>query len=362
LIADRFYPWFSGATEASAAMKDRPGSPALIAVLLLSALMLSALIGCQSSSVEDSRPSVSSVATERPRYDLTEPNAMPAKLVVSLARREPYLLAASRIEGRDTGLFLVDTGSALNAVSTGLANQLDLPEGEEGTAIGIGGRATYHRRRVEWWGLEGIALPGDHLAALQLHRLNQAAPFQTNGVLGYLALRHVPFTLDHAQAELILHNPDDFRPPEGARRVELLTHRFLPAVEATLSNGQRVKLILDSGADNAITLPRSVLKRWPEVAAVPETGSGRSRGIGGTIESTNTWLKDLQIFGLTLRHLPVAFESSGPGMQRGELPVGRVGLELLKHCRLTFDPANNTLWVEWRPEQNKNRSDSSSRP
>ena len=319
--------------------------PAIALALLL------ALSGCQTPDTARQRPTGAAVSTNAPAYDLRQPNTLPARLAVPLAKRGPYLLAPARLNGQAAGLFLLDTGSALDAVEIGLANRMGLPRGREGTAIGIGGRTQYHQRRVQRWQLNGVAMPSDTLAGLELRPLNEVAPFNANGVVGYRALKGVPFTLDSREGELILHNPRDFQPPDDAAPNRLLHYKYLPTIKATLSNDKRVLLIIDSGADNAITLPRSVLKRWPEVAAVPETGGGQSRGIGGSVRSTRTWLKSLSLFGLTLQDVPVAFESSGPGMQEADLPVGRVGLELLQHFRLTFEARESTLWVQWRPGQ-----------
>jgi hypothetical protein len=163
----------------------------------------------------------------------------------------------------------------------------------------------------------------------------------------------VPFTLDPANGQLILHNPDSFTPPAGARRVPLHHHARLPTVSATLSNGQRVWLVLDSGSDGMVTLPQSLIERWPDITAVPQTGSSQSLGVGGRTESTRTWLDALGLFDLTLRNIPAAFEPTDASMRYRGRPVGRAGLELLRHFRLTFDAEENNLWVQWRP---RNRS------
>jgi hypothetical protein len=319
-------------------------------VVALGIALIVALGGCGAGTGSHTHNGAPATGRE-PAYDLGQPTSLPARLIVPLEQRGPYLLARTRINGRGAGLFLLDTGSALDAIGIGLANQRGLAKAQQGTAIGIGGRETYHQRRVRRWQMAGVAMTSDTLAGLQLGKLNEAAPFHANGVIGYRALKHVPFTLDPAAKALHLHNPDRFTPPADAKRVRLLHYAHLPAVRARLSNGQRIMLILDTGADNTLTLPRRVLQRWPDIAAVPETGGGRSRGIGGTIQSTRTWLDTLHLFGLNLHDVPVAFESADAALQRAPVPVGRVGMELLGNCRLTFDAANDALYVKWQPQQ-----------
>jgi hypothetical protein len=307
--------------------------------------------GCQTDSSTPGSSANAPKQLEPAQYDLGQPDTLPANLRVPLEQRDPYLLLPSTINGRRAGWFLLDTGSALNAIGVGLANRLDLPARTGGTAIGIAGRETFDYRTVEQWQINRIALPAKKLAGLELGRLNEAAPFNINGVVGYPVFSERPFTLDIANQTLILHHPDQFIPPEGARRVTLHHHGRLPLVPATLNNGQTVWLIIDSGSDGMITLPQSALQRWPEITAVPQTGSAQSLGVGGRTESTRTWIEALGLFDLTLRNVPAAFEPMGQSMRyRGE-PVGRMGLQLLRHFRLTFDAPNDTLWVQWRPER-----------
>jgi hypothetical protein len=266
-----------------------------------------------------------------------------------LQHRKPYLLLPGMVNGRRAGSFLLDTGSALNAIGIGLANRLELPKRPGGVAIGIAGREPFHYRLIDRWRLNGLALPTAKLAGLNLARINRAAPLRISGVVGYPALRRVPFTLDAAKAELILYNPRTFKAPEKAKRVQLHEYSHLPVIRATLSHDRRIWLLLDSGSDGMVTLPKSVKQRWPGITAVPQTGTGESVGVGGSRRSTRTWIEALELFGLTLRNLPVAFEPMDDSMRYRGRPVGRAGLKLLTHFRLTFHREQRALWVEWRP-------------
>jgi hypothetical protein len=83
-------------------------------------------------------------------------------------------------------------------------------------------------------------------------------------VVGYPALRGLPFTLDARRGELILHNPASFQPPPkpGGR-----SWRITRACRSCgrVSNDELIWLVLDSGSDGMVTLPRALLDRWPTI-------------------------------------------------------------------------------------------------
>jgi hypothetical protein len=126
----------------------------------------------------------------------------------------------------------------------------------------------------------------------------------------------------------------------------------LPIVRATLADerGEAVEvwLLIDYGADNTLTLPDTVLREHPGVAAVEASGGGRTRGVGGTVSNTRTWARRLTLFGMPLHDLPVNFEPPPPTL-RGDRPIGRVGNQLLQHFRLTFHDRAGHVYAEWNP-------------
>ena len=90
---------------------------------------------------------------------------------------------------------------------------------------------------------------------------------------------------------------------------------------ATATQRVEVWLLVDTGADNALTLPDTMLQKYPGVVSVNAAGSGRTRGIGGTVQSTQTWVRQFRIFDLELQDVPVNFEPAaaeygGPAVDR----------------------------------------------
>ncbi len=282
-------------------------------------------------------------------FSVTRPEQLPKALKVKLHQHGGYLLARVRIDGQDAGMFMFDTGSSLNVISTGVAGRLGLPTAGTSQATGVGGTQPFTFRTVRSLEYGGLGLVGDKLAAISLHQMSQALGTSISGLIGARALGGLPFTIDYTDSTLTVYRRDMFTPPPG---VSVYPARFdfgVPMVAAEIGNGHKVWLILDSGADNELTLPLRCLEDWPELVAVPGTGPGHSAGIGGTVASTKTWLGSLDIFGLNLRNTPVNFEKPPAVFARQPRPIGRIGGALLKNFRLTIDPRRGLIWAQWLP-------------
>ncbi|MEO1235176.1 MAG: aspartyl protease family protein [Planctomycetota bacterium] len=300
-------------------------------------------------------------------YTMADPAGLPERLDIPLTRSGGYLLVPGYIDGEPVGLMMIDTGATLSVIAQGSAGRLGLEKDGRGRTVGVGGFEDFDFYRAGHYSI-GQASPGarvsadegtrgvlrlerDKLAGLRLLGFGESLGVSLGGIVGFTDLAAVPFTLDASRRELSLYEPTAFRPPRDATRERLHRFRRLPVVRAELYDGaQRVEvwLLIDYGADNALTLPNAVLERFPGVLSVNATGRGRTAGVGGTVQSTQAWVKDFRLFGLSLEHVPVNFEEPPPTM-RGERLIGRVGNELLRHFRLTFHASHGWVYAQWVP-------------
>jgi len=284
------------------------------------------------------------------RYSLNTPDELPDSVTIQLSNHKGYLFAPTTINGKRAGLFMFDTGSNLAVISTGVAGRLGLPASGAGQATGVGGQQAYRYRTYDSMVFGGVELKSNRAAAISMHGMSRGIGASVGGLFGVRELAGLPFTLDYSNDTLRIYRPDAFTPPKN---VEPVTGHFdfagLPVVRAELGQGRKVYLILDSGADNELTLPRKCLTLWPDIVTTPGTGSGRSAGVGGTVASTYTWVDTLEVFGLTLKDMPVQFEQAPEVFNRQPYPIGRVGGAFLKNFRLTMDPKRRLIWAQWLP-------------
>lgn len=283
-------------------------------------------------------------------YSVNEPQNLPDSLTIKLRNQRGYLFAAARIDGKTAGLFMFDTGSNLAVISTGVAGRLGLPANGSSHATGVGGTQAFEYRGFGSLEFGGVEMKANRAAAISMHQMGRGIGTSVSGLIGVRELGGLPFTLDYSDNTLTLHRRDTFKPPAGVKPQRA---RFdfagLPLIGAEIGKGRQVWLILDSGADNELTLPHKCIELWPDIMSTPGTGSGHSAGVGGTVASTYTWLDTLEVFGLTLHDMPVQFEQAPEVFNRQPKPVGRIGGAFLKNFRLTMDPKRNLIWAQWLP-------------
>lgn len=311
--------------------------------LLLACLLL---LGCGKTTQQ------TLVTQSAAAHSLGEADELPKTLRIPLIRDKGYLFLNATVNGKRAGTMLFDTGSTLNIIDRGVVARLHLPKTGEGRTVGIAGTESFTQHGVDSLAIGKLDLGVKQAGALSMHKLFRGMQRSPAGLIGSISLLPHPFTIDYKNSELIVYNRKTFVPPKGAEKVALTFYGRLPAVTATLANGQDVILILDTGADNTVSLPMQ-LSKMPGVLASGATGSSSARGVGGDIQTIQGWLKELGVFGYTLGGVPVTFEPKTREPRRKDLPVGRIGGQLLKDFRLTFDARYNALWVEFVSAEGK---------
>jgi len=308
-----------------------------LALLLLCSALLTA---CTTTSQH------TLVTQSVPAYSLAKAHQLPKTLRIPLVRDKGYLFVNTSVNGKRAGAMLFDTGSTLNIIDRGVIARLGLEQTGRGKTVGIAGTEAFTHHAVDSLAIGKLDLGVERAGSLSMQKLMRGMQRSPAGLIGSVSLMPHPFTIDYKNSELIVYNRKTFVPPTGADKVALTFYGRLPAVKATLANGQDVILILDTGADNTVSLPIEFSK-MPGVLATGSTGAGSARGVGGNIQTVQGWLKELKVFGFRLAGVPVTFEPTTRQPRRKDLPVGRIGGQLLKDFRLTFDARYGTLWVEF---------------
>ena len=261
--------------------------------------------------------------------------------VVPLRRAGAYCFAPVAVGGKPAGQWLLDTGSSATIVELGVARRLGLEPVAEGRVRGIGGTQT-----IGWLGPHTVAI-GDaavrvqRLGRLNLYALNRVVPYPLSGIVGFDVLATGPVTLHPVATpigppRLVFHRRGDFDPPL-MKAVALQRQGALPAVDAELAGGGRTRLVLDTGQDIELTLPRSIARRYPGIFAASASGPTGSVGVGGSASGSRAWVAELTAMGHRFRDVPVKIED------RGEF--GRLGMGLLRTLVLAFDAPAGRLWT-----------------
>ncbi len=271
---------------------------------------------------------------------------MPEEVTVPLLRDRRYFRAPVEINGVDVGTFLVDTGAALMAADLGVVRRLELEANGGGTAIGIAGRERFAYYDMDSLAVGEMTLSKRRVAGLNMRSLHRHRRSRLDGILGYTTLAEVPFTIDGPARELVFHRRESFSVPEGLQPIRLIRFRHLPTVEAELGDGRRIWLVLDTGADEMLSLPIELASRWPDILSTSVTAPSMNRGVGGVVIGRKAWVTSLAVFGKRFVDVQATFAAPPESFRSAPVPVGRIGNAFLKRFRLTFDNQAGRMWAE----------------
>lgn len=257
-----------------------------------------------------------------------------------------YFLRAN-VNGQDAGYFLVDTGSNNTGVTSLMAKHLRLPYMGQSFVQGIGARKIVNRRRIDSLMADNLDF-GTHIASEIEVETFGSRNMTVGGLLGFDTLGDRAFTLDFTEQTLRIHNTGDFAVPVGSRVEELRLIEGLPAVRAKVE-GYAVWVILDTGASATLMLPGASVERWPGFLSTKNNRHTQTWGATGPVNNVTTIARSLRIFGMEMVNTSVNVEWTPRIFEYEGLPVGRIGMGILRDCLLTFDAPQAKLYVQWRP-------------
>ncbi len=310
--------------------------------LVMSLAFVFGLVGCQGSGTA----SRSQPARATPTGDQPTANGRGDR-TVPMTVRGGFSFVSVALNGRSAGVWLLDTGSNITLADSGVAGRLGLTSQGSARTTGIAGTAAIDEFGAHTLEMGNARVPINRLNGMSMGPLMRNLGGGIGGLLGFTAFTDSPFTIDQPNGQLILHL-NGYTPREGDRPIPMRSLHGLPMIEARLANNRRLFLVMDTGADNELTLPTSVLRDWPETLASGHTGPSQSRGVGGINRGRQGWMERVEVLGVTLRDVPVVFQDEPIGLDTG-VPVGRIGNGLLRRFILTFETDRRRLWAEFQP-------------
>jgi predicted aspartyl protease len=262
---------------------------------------------------------------------------------IALLPRDGFMLVPTRIDGRDVGEFLIDTGAGAIVVDEQVADQLGLPDAVDTTVAGALAQAQASVREVHTVTAAGLPLEHELVLAVDLGDVNPMRSFA--GIIGFPALGPAPFTIDFVRGNLTLHDIARFVPPAGVE-AEPLRINPLPYVEATLEGGVAAWLLLDTGQGAPVVLWQEFVKQHPDILTVPQKRWAQATGIGGGRQVMESELRSLRIFGEEHGKTPVLIQEAPKQGWHHPKVAGRIGMALLDRLRLTIHPTHRRIWIE----------------
>ncbi len=298
--------------------------PLLTPILLLTA---TALAGCWRPTVQlpPGRPSVA----------------------VPLERAGDALLVRVRINDRDAGRFLVDTGAEGNLIDREVAAELGLPWVWRLNAAGVGGRGPMPVRSVRSMQLGEVTVESHILGEIDFAPISDALGVPTSGVIGDATFSRTPVTVDYRAATLTFHDPSRFRPPPGVEEHAMRVADGQPYVAGVVNGRYMGWFLLDTGYTGAVELTPAFTRRHPELLPGEDARIHTVVGVAGRVRRLTGRIESFTLMGHHLGPVEAEFLVPGETQRSTAGEIGVVPAGILRNFRLTFDFAGKRLWAEW---------------
>lgn len=168
--------------------------------------------------------------------------------------RNKIYVQATLPDGRP-GLFMLDTGAAISALSKDTAERLGLTvERDWGSVEGLGGRASLHRAVVPTLAL-GDAVVRDVEFAVDIPGVpDSAGMMPLDGILGNNVWSRFTLAIDYPRDQVTLYRPGTHALPKRAAPMHFDGHAVYTAITVETDSGvtARLPIQLDTGAHGLI--------------------------------------------------------------------------------------------------------------
>lgn len=270
------------------------------------------------------------------------------------------ILVPVRINDSDTLQFILDTG-VTTALVTSLPNNevLSLKYTKEVELSGLGGDADFIKALFSTGNTFQVQNAKGHnqdvlLLMSDIFHLSQSMGVHVHGLLGFELFNNFVVEINYLKRHIVLHDQQEFnkkkKPKKLGYRIPISIERKKPYVMAEVlqEDGEviPVKLLIDSGASNALSLYISTNERLqvPEKTIYSFLGSGLNGDIFGDIGR----IKALKLGKFNFEE-PVVSYPEEEGIKRALVMSdrnGSLGAEILKRFTITFNYANNEVYFK----------------
>ena len=271
------------------------------------------------------------------RFDPDAPAALEVERVPS-----GHLLVRPRLNGKDLGWFIFDTGAGTNCIAREVADELGGEPFGEVAAQGIGGTVTTSFRRAERVTLGPLTIDEVVFMELELGFLSEAFGVPIGGIVGYELISRCAVEYDQAESAIALHDPATYELPEGARWEEVLLLDRHPNVVATFEGREAVFKIDTGAAGDTVSLYHGAVEAGALLEG-RETVPGQAGGVGGHVPIRVGEVSSFVFGGREVGPFEASFATQDKGAFSNDYVWGHVGGLVLAEFVLVFDYGNKRL-------------------
>jgi len=270
------------------------------------------------------------------------------RVTVPCKRTGGFLAVKCKVDGRDVGWMVIDTGATQTVVDKTVARRLGLARRRTLAVSTFAKHASAVTYRIKSISLGKMTFAEQELAALDMGEARKIAGDDFAGLLGGSILKRVPFSLDFVNETITFHKRKTFAPPQNATRHKIVIYRQrVPLAAISIAKGLNPLLMIDTGGRFSIGLETRYLRKHRALVVGKPARSGILAAASGAFEECNVPLGLLRGFGKYAPELTLSF---GHTVSITPYPsCGTIGNEVLKDLKVTFDYAEGAMWTQYAP-------------
>lgn len=261
-----------------------------------------------------------------------------------------HLTVRPKVDGRDVGLFLFDTGAGMNVIDRNTADKLDMQAVGEYKAVGIGGVIDVQFRIGKSITLGPVEICKPYFVEIDLEPIGQLLGIQLGGLVGTDFLNRCLAELDITDEKLFLYPPGTWNSKHETWQ-EIIFYNNSPCLMGALSNGRKGLFMLDTGAGGAtVALNESFIDK-EELFGDNPVSRGASGGAGGMITTYSGRIPWFELCGRRMPELSVSLMESEDGVSELKASAGLIGNRILSKYRLLLDYPKKRVALQDRADR-----------
>lgn len=276
-----------------------------------------------------------------PPSDVAFDNSLPADLEVKRANTG-HLLVKPKINGKDVGWFIFDSGAGANVLDNAVIKELGMEQFGELPAVGIGGAVKTSFSKPESITLGRANFKEPLVIGLDLGFLSAPMGAKIAGIIGYGTFHRCIIELDMEKNTIALFEPKGYDQERvKGRWQKLFQTARVSCIEAEFE-GHKGIFKLDTGANGSVSIHAPIVEKFKllEGRDVQDTAAG---GVGGMVQAKKGKLKYFELGGHRVENIEATFATANKGAFNSADTLGNIGSDLLKPFKLVFDYQNKRI-------------------
>jgi len=289
-----------------------------------------------------------------PPSDVAFDDKLPAELEVMRAKTG-HLLVKPKVNGKDVGWFIFDSGAGATCLDNKLIKELELEQFGELPAIGVGGTVKTRFSKPESISLGRATFKDPTVIGLDLGFLSGPMGAKITGIIGYGVFHRSVVELDMEKNTIALFDPKSYDQNRVQNRWQKLYQTARVACVEAEFEGHKGIFKLDSGAaGSTVALHAPTVEKF-KLLEGRETKNTFAGGVGGNVTAKSGKLKYFELGGHRTDDIEVTFATTAKGAFNSADTLGNIGGDLLKPFKIVFDYQNKRIAFMKRDNENPKR-------